>query len=820
MLPSLLAHFDPKSASKATVVSGKARFTILKSRLIRMEYDPEGKFEDRPSQVFWYRNQPLPTFQSEEKNGWLTIETEELLLRYKLGGEFFWRDLEIKIKKLNRIWHFGDVDYSNLQGTARTLDRALGRIPLGPGLNSPSGWSVVDDSQSLVFDETGWLIPRQNSPFKKDFYFFGYGHDYLDAICEYQQVSGLPGLLPRWALGNWWSRYWAYSQSELLDLMHDFQEHQIPLSVCIVDMDWHLTRTGNESSGWTGYTWNRDLFPQPEEFIKNLHSMNLKTALNLHPAEGIHAHESQYPAFAAAMGLPAGSTQAIPFDIASKQFTQAYFEILHHPMESQGVDFWWLDWQQETETKTPGLDPLYWLNHLHYYDLGRSPEKRPFIFSRWPGLGGHRYPIGFSGDSLVAWETLAFEPEFTATAANVAYAWWSHDIGGHCEGIEEPELYLRWVQFGIFSPIMRIHSTNNAFIDRRPWSFDLDTLENTRSAMQLRHQLVPLLYTAARLNNLTGEPPILPIYYSSPENADAYICPQEYTFCQQLLAAPITSPVNPDTNLARQVLWLPEGDWFDFFKGTYQPGGNWMAYYGIKADIPVFAKAGSIIPLSNDPPVNGVQNPHDFVVRCFTGKGNSYELYEDDGQSQGYLEGAFCTTKFIQTWESRQLTLTKEPTQGELGLIPSERSWQFEVVGIHHFEEISAFVGDAPMEIEPAYDLKTHSLRLPPIIADNQTTIKIQIKNIEMEKEPASLNDRLAFIISHLKLPSSVKQAFWQGLPSISANPAKFLESMHDFKPSQLLAIYETYTGPQKTVISTDLENAWRQALTALSKLL
>src|SRR5690606_37902690 len=338
-----------------------------------------------------------------------------------------------------------------------------GPVPLGDGLVSRSGWTVVDDSKTLMLDKDLWPQPREISIAYKDLYFYGYAQDYLAAIQDHQLVSGKPNLLPRWALGNWWSRYWAYSSDELIRLMDEFQSQQVPLSVCIVDMDWHKTKTGNDSSGWTGYSWNRDLFPDPDRFIADLHHRNLKTALNLHPAEGIHNHEDGYPEMATRMGLDPTTGQPIPFEIADPQFSQAYFDVLHHPLENQGVDFWWLDWQQGSRSKIAGLDPLFWLNHLHFYDQGKTPEKRPFIFSRWPGLGGQRYPIGFSGDTVVDWSTLAFQPEMTATSSNVGYGWWSHDIGGHCEGVEEPELYLRWVQFGVFSPIFRLHSTNNEY---------------------------------------------------------------------------------------------------------------------------------------------------------------------------------------------------------------------------------------------------------------------------------------------------------------------------------------------------------------------
>ncbi|MBK8050904.1 MAG: hypothetical protein IPK16_29660 [Anaerolineales bacterium] len=201
-----------------------------------------------------------------------------------------------------------------------------------------------------------------------------------------------------------------------------------------------------------------------------------------------------------------------------------------------------------------GLDPLYWLNHLHFYDLGRDGAKRPFIFSRWGGLGNHRYPIGFSGDTVVSWKSLAFLPYFTATAANVGYGWWSHDIGGHMWGVEEGELYARWVQYGVFSPILRLHSSNNPYSERRPWAWGLDIERASREAMQLRHALIPYIYTMAWRNTSEGIPLVTPLYWSHPEVEDAYNCPQVYWFGSELIAAPFVAPAQSDVGLSQRRL--------------------------------------------------------------------------------------------------------------------------------------------------------------------------------------------------------------------------------------------------------------------------
>jgi alpha-glucosidase (family GH31 glycosyl hydrolase) len=382
-------------------------------------------------------------------------------------------------------------------------------------------------------------------------------------------------MIPRYILGNWWSRYWAFSQDELKSLMEEFRAHEIPLSVCIIDMDWHITKTGNASGGWTGYTWNRELFPNPNRFIRWLHQQGLRTALNLHPAMGVYSHEQQYEQMTKWMGKNPTTKQPIRFDITDPRFMEGYFKILHHPYEKDGVDFWWMDWQQGTESKVMGLDPLWMLNHLHYYDLGRDGRRRPFIFSRWGGLGNHRYPIGFSGDTLVHWSALAFQPRFTSTAANVAYGWWSHDIGGHMKKDGTPELYLRWVQFGVFSPIFRLHSSKGPELDRRPWGKPERIFQAARDAMQLRHALIPYIYSMAWRGYQTGISLVTPMYYGDVSDAAAYEAHDQYFFGSELIAAPITAPADPKTGVAVKRVWLPIGTWFNFFTGESYKGGKW-----------------------------------------------------------------------------------------------------------------------------------------------------------------------------------------------------------------------------------------------------
>ncbi len=820
MQPTSSIQFSPTPNPDAVICAGCARFTILDECVIRMEYDQEQRFEDRPSQVFWYRNQPVPKFSRQLEGDWLTIETNALKLRYNLNKRFTPGFLEIELKNTGTTWHVGDADHMNLKGTCRTLDSFAGAVELGQGLISKSGWSVIDDSKSLVFDESGWLRPRHRSLSSQDLYFFGFGRHYLDALKAYQRLSGKPEMLPRFAFGNWWSRFWPYTQDELLWLMQDFLTFQIPLSVCVVDMDWHITKTGNQSSGWTGYTWNKELFPDPDLFIDELHQLKLKTTLNLHPAEGIHPHEEVYEAMSLAMDQEPALKKPVEFDIASKQFTKAYFDLIHHPMEDRGVDFWWLDWQQGTKTKTEGLDPLFWLNHLHYYDLGRKTSKRPFIFSRWPGLGGHRYPIGFSGDTVTSWESLAFQPYFTATAANVGFGWWSHDIGGHYQGIEEAELYLRWVQFGVFSPILRLHSTNNAWNERRPWGYDYNTLEYAGEAMRLRHALIPLIYTANRRNALEGESMLLPMYYNWPDESSAYICPNQYQFCQQLVVSPFVQRTDPETGLSRQPVWLPRGDWYHFQSGEYYRGNSWYGYYGRLGDVPVFARSGAIIPLSNDGPINGADIPKHLLVKVFGGKNNNFELYEDDGETQRYKNGAYCVTDLVWQNSENHFIFTKSASKGHFKGMPMSRIWEFEFIGLTRPESLELSSDQGIHSINFSYDEDRHAILVGPIESKADNDFSIRITGSEPIKESADLTARVRYIIDHARLPTRVKEVVMQRLPLVMTNPALFTDLFHEFAPTQLLAFFEAIFNQQDKPIVADATTAYSLMMSEITKLL
>jgi len=436
----------------------------------------------------------------------------------------------------------------------------------------------------------------------------------------------------------------------------------------VLDMDWHLVDIDpRHGSGWTGYTWNRDLFPDPPAFLAALHERGLAITLNVHPAEGVHAHEERYAAIARRMGVDPDSELPVDFDPADPAFLQAYLEELHHPREAEGVDFWWLDWQQGGVTRIPGLDPLWLLNHYHFLDSGRDGT-RPLTFSRYAGVGSHRYPIGFSGDTVITWPSLDFQPYFTATASNVGYGWWSHDVGGHFFGYKDDELAVRWTQFGVFSPITRLHSSDSPFNTREPWRFGERARRVMTAFLRLRHRLVPYLHTMNRRAHRDGAPLVQPMYYDHPDAGDAYRVPNQYVFGDRLLVAPITTPADRATGLGTVRAWLPPGRWTDVFTGLVYRGGTTILLHRDLDTIPVLAPAGAILPLAAG---QGIENPDALELRIYAGADGEFTLAEERDDER------WAFTRF--TLRGDQLRI--HPVAGERGSVPASRRYDVVLCG-------------------------------------------------------------------------------------------------------------------------------------------
>ena len=675
----LLAKTHGKANESNIIIENNVRITVLSDILIRIE---TGAFTDLPSQTVWYRNSDKVNFKTEKNGGILNVITDKATFAVNTkNGKFLYAVVDGVKQKYDR-----DL---NMKGTTRTLDQTFGAVPLKDGVLSQNGVTVMDDSKTLLLKDDGKLENRKKG--STDKYVFAYGKDNVGCLNE-------------------------------------FIRRDIPLTVATVDMDWHWVNVEEKfnysgdkgliwKGGWTGYSWNTDLFPDYKGFLKGLHERDLKVTLNLHPADGVRPFDDMYSEMCEAVGQDKTAQKPVEFDLTDSTFINAYFDVLHHPYENQGVDFWWIDWQQGTKSKSAGLDPLWLLNHYHYLDSCRD-GKRPLILSRYAGLGSHRYPLGFSGDTAINWSVLDFQPYFTANAANCGYTWWSHDIGGHHMGGHDDELYIRWLQLGVFSPIIRLHSTSNDLLGKEPWNFSWEAETIGVEFLRLRHKLIPYIYSMNYRSFSDGRALCEPMYFTYPEDKNAYSVKNEYMFGLELLVCPVTTKLNKKTKTAFTKIWLPKGRWTNIFDGRIYKGGQTVTVTSPINTIPVLAKEGAVIPMSEDTG-NSWRNPENLVFDIYRGNG-IFKLYEDDGETLGFENGDFSVTDILVNENENTLKISVAGGK-QISSIPEKRNYTFKFMDIEVFEKAEVFVNGN----EKSDAVKNNEIFLEDISVDDKIEITL-----------------------------------------------------------------------------------------------
>lgn len=692
----------------------EVRFTVITPGTVRLEYAPDGKFVDNKSLMAVNREYEKTDY-TVKVGSWVEITTPELRLRYKKGsGAFTDKNLVITSASKKKgtfqfAWKPGMKQQANLKGTFRTLDNLDGDIRAGDtqegkkgskmeledGVISRDGWTLIDDSQSLLFDDDPkwqWVQERKSTD-GQDWYFMAYGTDYKRALNDYTVFAGKMPLPPRYAFGYWWSRYWMYSDKELRNVVAGMRNYGFPLDVLVIDMDWHYTDEGRGS--WTGWTWNKELFPNPKGLLSDLENDNLKITLNLHPAEGVKAYEEKYPELARRLGIDPATKEPIEWMSSDKKFMTGMFDVILNPMMRDGVSFWWLDWQQHLyDPKMPALKNTWWISRCFFTNMEQYTDKRPMIYHRWSGLGNHRYQVGFSGDAIISWKSLDYQPYFNSTASNVLYGYWSHDLGGHMGDVKriDPEMYVRWMQFGAMSPIMRSHSMKSASVRKEPWEFDNEHCTVLRSTVRQRYTMAPYIYTMARKAYDEALAICRPMYYDYPTAEEAYTFRNEYMFGDQMLVSPITAPMSGRYSVQRT--WLPEGNWYEMSTGAMVDGGGTVERSYAIDEYPVFVKAGSILPFYNESVQNLKGNDEEVVVTVFPGnEGGTFVMYEDNGDDQNYAN-EYATTALVNTVEGNTQTIVIGARQGNYAGMPAQR--RFSVKLLNRFVPESVTVNGSP----------------------------------------------------------------------------------------------------------------------------
>ncbi len=778
-MSKLADHFkvdynEAKSKDQVIFRGGKYRITILSEILIRLEYDENGVFEDRPTELALFRNFEVPKFRIEEDQRYLVITTKYFSLEYVKDKPFVGpkyapeANLKVSLIDTDKVWYFNHPEARNFYGIVADLDKTNEDNKMGvkelkkkatkkvkeligkeKGLYSTDGFVSIDDTKSMIILEDGSLVqePRE----KIDTYLFMYKRDFGYCLKDYFKLTGKPPLIPRYALGIWWNRDKIYNYQNIKELMLNFNKNKIPLSVLLLGETWHQKDKANWRRYKTGFTFNPDLFINPRDFVTYLHDRGVKLGLNIDPHEGIYPHEPRFNEVAMALGITDKST--IPFNVFDNTILNLYLNKMILPLYNIGVDFFWLDYYNEEDKLTMNA-----LNYYHFNDFKRFTNHRGMLLARNSTVAAHRYPVHYSGQTEVSWKTLSTLPYFNSNSANIGLSWWSHDIGGYKDGVEDAELYLRYVQLGTYSPIFRFSAKYGHYYKREPWKWDLQTLNIVREYCTLRHRLIPYLYGEAYKYHKTGLPLIQPLYYTYPEIYDEPIYRNEYFFGSELFVAPITKKKDLVMDRAVENIFLPNGMWYDFKTGKKFPGNKRYVVFYKDEDYPVFARSGSIIPMATlEENINATNPPKEMEIHIFPGKSNIYNLYEDDGYSNLYEEGYYIVTRIDYNYLANNYTVIIRPVEGKSGIIPDRRDYKIRFRNTRGADDVVAMLNQDIIAVNSYVEDNDFIVEVKNVNTTQQLTINCKGKNIEIDAVRI-INEDIDSIINDLQIETSLKE--------------------------------------------------------------
>ena len=747
-----------KSDGKSFVKGIKYRITVITERVVRLEYSPNGYFVDKPTEIIRNRNLDLPSFTIRQDSTFLEISTRFFHLSYMKDQPFLGSKLDpmknLKITLTNvtdkdkmRDWYYGNPEARNMNGNMIGVDVPISNT-LKRGLFSLEGFASIDDSNSLLLERDGTVSNRPSNGI--DVYVFMYGNMFNLALQDYFKMTGFPPLLPRYAFGNWWCRNITYDDASINELIKNFEKKRIPISVILLDKDWHIRNFNTTKNLNTGFTFNSKLFPNPKKTIDNIHKHNIRVGLQINPSEGLYPIDAFYSKACEYLGVT--GNQIINFDPLNPKIIDVFFKVYLHPLEAIGTDFFWNDYKNLTDIHKPWA-----LTNYLYLDSGRDPSKRNMLLSRGTLLAPHRYPVQYSGSTEIGWDKLADSVFATINASNIGISYLSFDVGGNHGGIEESELYIRYVEFGCFSPILRFHAARGKYYKKEPWVWEAKTYNVVADYLRLRHRLIPYIYTEAYKYSEVGTPIIQPFYYNYMWCYDDPLYRNQYYFGSQLLVCPILTKKDTAMNRTVHQFYIPDGTWYDFFTGKKFPGGKKYVSFFRDEDYPVFAHAGSIIPLSNMSDRNNVGLATDMEIQIFPGNSNMYTLYEDDGITELNKRGYFLKTSIDYNYMKSNYTVIIRSVEGKSGIVPPKRNYKLVFRNTKQADNVKVLFGNQDVKYEASVDGNDFVIYLKGIPTVGQLTVNCQGKDIEIDAIRL-INDDIDSILKDAQINTYLKE--------------------------------------------------------------
>ena len=728
----------------------KYRISILSDSLIRFEYNEDGKFNDYPTLFASNRSFSEPKLHVVEDNEIIEIKNDKFTIEYHKEKSYIGSsmvpdaNLKVILNEGGKTWYFNHPEARNMKGTAYSLDGASSTA-LGKGLFSLDGFSSIDDSKTPILNEAGnILLPAENII---DTYLFVYNNNFGVGLKDYFNLTSLPPLIPRYALGVWWAKNEPYDELGIKNLINSFKKNEIPFSVLLLG---EYARTKNQYSELS-YSLDKNIFPNTIALSNFLHANKIFFGLNIKTDGVLSIEEEHHNDFVSLYSVD--SDKNIPINVFDSAIMNGYLKGIITPLLNKGIDMLWVD-----DNKQEHAFRNFIMNYYLFNNFNSSAMKRNMILSRNFGFVPHKYSVLYSGNTKISWKTLATLPEFNSSASNIGVSWWSHDIGGFSGGTEDPELYMRYIQLGVFSPILRLSSQGGKYYKREPWRWDAKTSGIVIDYLQLRHKLIPYLYAEAKKYSSYGTTLVQPLYYKYPQTYDEPLYRNEYYFGSELFVSPITNEKDSIMNRVVHRLFLPSGIWYDFKTGKKFTGGRRYVTFFKDEDYPVFAKTGAIVPMAvldkND--LNNTFAPKKLEIHIFPGRSNTYKLYEDDGFTLKYKQGNSFTTEINYYYKENDFSVSLEPLEGRAGIIPERRDYRIRFRNTKYTDGVQVFCDQMNVPYRRFVEDNDFVIEFDNIPTSSKVFVYCKGNNIEIDASRV-INEDLEGIISDLTIPTELK---------------------------------------------------------------
>jgi alpha-D-xyloside xylohydrolase len=717
--------------------SGVLKLQVCSDSIVHVLYSPTSSFPTRIDPVVIKTTWPATRWTMHSNDEAVTLVTSRMqVMVTRMDGAITYRDLDGNqlvqeaSRKLTRAKVNGEDTYRaesfvNVYGSREGF--------YGLGQHQAGVWNYRGESVDVSQDNTNIAVPflvssngygifwnsasrsRFNNRFANylyissevadviDYYFF-YGPDLDKVIAGYRELTGQSPMFGKWAYGFWQCKNRYKSQAEILGVARKYRELQIPADNIVQDWFW-WNRKGE-------FVFNKN-YPDPKGMVAELHRANFHLMISIWPffepgsANYDYMDKKGWFIDKFKFAKPPYHTDAMAvYDATSSEARKFYWDQVNQGLFGIGLDAWWMD---TTEPETEGQEENIQLSHqlaagsgdryVNLYPLlttgavydgqrKASDQKRVYILSRSAFAGSQRNAVtAWSGDINSDWFSFRRQIPAGLNFALSGIPYWTTDIGGFVFGDPESaayrELFVRWFQYGTFNPILRVHGTRKTD-QNELWSYGSDAQKTLVSFDRLRYRLLPYIYSLAWKTTSDGYTPMRPLVMDFRTDARAQNTWDEFMYGPAFLVNPVTEPAAT----SRRV-YLPQAKWYDFWSGVSEEGGREIAAAAPLDRLPLFIRAGSILPMGPDVEWSDEKPADPIELRVYRGADGEFVLYEDENDNYNYEKGAYAKIPF--RWDDAKQTLTIGQRLGEFpGMLPS-RTFRIVFVGENHGVGIEPF---------------------------------------------------------------------------------------------------------------------------------